>query len=69
MRGADDTAPDDDHPGPGGEVGGGTHRAASQAARAGASAPIVVSSPWPVSTRVASGSTSRRSRIESTIVG
>ena len=33
------------------------------------SAPIVVSSPWPVCTTVASGSVSSRSRIEARIVG
>ena len=37
--------------------------------RWGASAPTVVSSPWPVRTRVGPGSTRRRSRMESMMVG
>ena len=42
---------------------------AIHSSRWGDSSPIVVSSPWPVSTRVAPGRTSRRVRIDSMIVG
>ena len=41
----------------------------SHSGRSGASAPMVVGSPWPGSTRVAPGSVNRRSRIEAMMVG
>jgi hypothetical protein len=40
-----------------------------QSARASASAPIVVSSPWPVCTTVYGGSVSSEPRIDARIVG